>query len=445
MTPPARRSPTAGDWRRPSGSEAPASSVATLAATESTQLPEPVLESPEELPVSRVRRTILNFTSQWFLIPQGTGITAVVLHQLDYQFEGLDVISYVVWMLAFASLTVMLLLYLTRIVLFPRQVWAAIKSNQIEIACLSSISIALTSVNQMLALTFGSSPNTRWSMLSFVLWWIDMVIALAASALIPIAFAKIQPPGLAGVSPAMLLPLIAAITFAAGGGTLAGSLHVSVDHVMPMLVVSYLFLGLAMPLTIAITTAYLLRLFERHQPSKQNIFSEMMLCGPWGQGSYALQALGQALMENQAAIEQSSAGLLWSAQATGPIAIGSMFFGLVFWGQGLFWWFLATTSAASQWVFHNRGNGPGEMANRYSLTGWCLVFPWGVLTNAGIQLGKLLDSAAFRVVSTIMAVCLVVIWLVNIAFTTKMVMEGAISRKRPVATKELVSRPSKPP
>lgn len=32
-------------------------------------------------------------SSQWFLIPQGTGILSVILHQLHYQFRGLDVIS----------------------------------------------------------------------------------------------------------------------------------------------------------------------------------------------------------------------------------------------------------------------------------------------------------------------------------------------------------------
>src|ERR1700709_2274400 len=38
-----------------------------------------------------------SFKSQWFLIPQGTGILAIILHQLQYQFNGLTIISDILW------------------------------------------------------------------------------------------------------------------------------------------------------------------------------------------------------------------------------------------------------------------------------------------------------------------------------------------------------------
>jgi hypothetical protein len=44
-------------------------------------------DAPERIAAWRV--ALKSFASQWFLIPQGTGIISVILHQLHYQFYGL--------------------------------------------------------------------------------------------------------------------------------------------------------------------------------------------------------------------------------------------------------------------------------------------------------------------------------------------------------------------
>lgn len=47
-------------------------------------------------------------------------------------------------------------------------------------------------------------------------------------------------------------------------------------------------------------------------------------------------------------------------------------------------------------------------------------------TNAAVQLGKLLDSAAFKVWSTALAIILVIIWLLNMFMTIKGVISGSL-------------------
>lgn len=47
-------------------------------------------------------------------------------------------------------------------------------------------------------------------------------------------------------------------------------------------------------------------------------------------------------------------------------------------------------------------------------------------TNAAVQLGKLLDSAAFKVWSTVLAIILVIIWLVNMFMTIRGVFAGTL-------------------
>ena len=51
----------------------------------------------------------------------------------------------------------------------------------------------------------------------------------------------------------------------------------------------------------------------------------------------------------------------------------------------------------------------------------------GVYTNSALQLGKLLDSTAFRAWSTILAVGIVILWLAN---TVKTVAELLVSLRR---------------
>src|ERR1700761_5997275 len=72
-------------------------------------------------PIQRpsLRSALLAFSSHWFLVPQGSGITAVILHQLKFQFSGLQVISYILWAFTIISLTVFLFTYAVRTVLFP--------------------------------------------------------------------------------------------------------------------------------------------------------------------------------------------------------------------------------------------------------------------------------------------------------------------------------------
>ena len=47
-------------------------------------------------------------------------------------------------------------------------------------------------------------------------------------------------------------------------------------------------------------------------------------------------------------------------------------------------------------------------------------------TNAAVELGRLLDSEAFKVWSTVLALLLVIIWLVNTIFTIQGVITGKL-------------------
>jgi tellurite resistance protein TehA-like permease len=321
-------------------------------------------------PTSPALIAVRNFASQWFLVAQGTGIIGVILHQLDYQFDGLIIISEIFWVLTIVLLVVMLIVYGLRIVLYPKEVAEVLSTDANETACLASISITFTSIIQMMALNLVQDWGKGWGIACFVLWWINTAMAAIVCIGIPYVFVKYEPPGVNALSPAAQLPLIAALTAAAGGGVICNYGALSAQLQVPVIIVSYLLIGMALPLSLGFDTLFLTRLFDRSSPSGMKVFQEMIVCGPWGQGSFALQSLGQAVMKG--AFASYAKGSFLTSTAATPVGFASIFAGLCAWGHGTFWWAFAVVSIAQ--TAYTKGGGIRGLD--FSLAAWSLVFPW---------------------------------------------------------------------
>ncbi|OHE99902.1 hypothetical protein CORC01_04803 [Colletotrichum orchidophilum] len=380
-------------------------------------------QTPTTHESSTLRSAIRDFSSQWFLIPQGTGITATVLHQLDYRFHGLTEIAYVFWVTTTVLLLLMLCLYGARVALYPKRLLHALKHDDAELAGLSSISITFTSVVQTASLALVRGAGEPWSTVLHVLWWVSFALAATSIVFLPFVFIKVYPPGVAQLSPSTQLAVTAALTAAAAGGTICTSAAaLSSARQIPIIVVSYLLIGMGLPLAFALDVLFWARLLGNYEPPKEKAFQDMILCGPWGQASYALQILGQAVVNGSGGafltLDDATAATAAAAAAVTPVGYVSIFAGLVTWGLGTYWWIFAILGVFR--AFFERGWRPASIP--YTLAGWAVVFPWGVYTNAALELGKIMGSRAFRLWSTCLAMMLVLIWLVNVGLTLKMLL-----------------------
>jgi tellurite resistance protein TehA-like permease len=324
---------------------------------------------PRPPPATPARLAIYNFTSRWFLVPQGTGITAVILHQLDYQFRGLQIISYVFWVTTIVLLLGMVFVYATRCIIFPQKVATMLGQDMDELACINSITISYTSVIQMMAVTLVQGWGKGWGIAVYVLWWINVAMAVLGTVIIPFVFMRIYPKRSQRLSPTSRLPLIAALTAAAGGGTICQYAELASNLQVPVIVVSYLLVGAALPLAFALDAFVWHRLFDGSVPDQQITFQEMITCGPWGQGSFALQGLGAAVLHGSFA--NYGSGIFLTAKAAEPVGYASIFAGLLAWGMGTFWWAFAILSIAHTAIDNWRWRGIP-----FSLATWSVVFPW---------------------------------------------------------------------
>ncbi|KAI9035333.1 putative malic acid transport protein [Aspergillus affinis] len=287
-------------------------------------------------PVNRFSRALWHFSPQWFLIPQGTGIIAVLLHQLHYQFGALPILAKIVWIYTIALFGITLALYILRVIIHPHHVIHKLRTDLLETSCLASISITFTSIIEMVSLQYGSSAGLP----AYILWCISTALAIIAVILIPYTQLKLQPPGIEHIPPSILLPVIAALTSAAGGGVICTSANISPRLQVPTIIISYLEVGTGFALALAFTAIVLLEHFNRTYPTPSKVYQDMVLCGPFGQGGFALQGLGTAVL--QGSFASYNRGTFLTAEAARPIAYISQWAGLMSWGFGTFWWCFAT-------------------------------------------------------------------------------------------------------
>lgn len=248
-------------------------------------------------------------------------------------------------------------------------------------------------------------------MAAYVMYWVNVVMAATACIGIPYVFTKLERPGIDEISPTVSLPLIAALTLAAGGGVTCQYGQLGANLQVPVIILSYLFIGMALPLSVAFDGMFLVRLFDKAVPRQQKVYQLMIVCGPPGQASFALQMLGTCVKSGAFATYDTSSFI--GPSSASPIGTTSQVLGLVYWGYATFWWAFASIA-----VLHDTISSPKTVLRwDQSLTAWSLVFPWGVYTNAAVQLGVTLNSRAFWVWQTVLALLLVIIWLGN-AFAT---------------------------
>lgn len=235
--------------------------------------------------ISTPRLALRSFTSQWFLVPQGTGILAVILHQLRYHFHGLAIISQCVWVLTIVMLTLALLAYTARALLYSGQVTKLLRQDMMETACLARISIAFTTVIQMTALNLVEAWGSRWGMVVYVLWWINLSLAATACVGIVYVFTGMEASGVDHAPVAIRLPPIAILTAAAGGGVVCRYGELDADLQIPVIIVSYLCVGAGVLLALMCDAAFV-QLFDQSWPRGRRIFSVMIACGPYGQSKF---------------------------------------------------------------------------------------------------------------------------------------------------------------
>ncbi|KAJ4986666.1 malic acid transport [Stagonosporopsis vannaccii] len=364
---------------------------------------------------SAVQIAIKNFSPVWFLISMDTGIISIIMNILPWQFDGLGIISTIMFVFNLVLFTVFTLLAITRLLTFPRHVKSESLNQVEEISYQGAPAIAYLTLVAQVALTCSTAWGFQLTVLAYVLWWIGLVWTVILCSASVIVLAKRSITDDRNLSPAIFLPLIAVMTLGTTGGILTRySVGMSARLAIPMIVTSYMVIGYAFFLSLLYYAIYTHRLLAVGPPMKAKLPSLCVTIGPLGQFATAIQLLSTAA-NTRGLFGSYNRGTWLTASSASSVSAASELIALLVIGFGFLWitvaWYMIFEAAVQRKM-------------PYSLTWWSMIFPMGVYTTALINLSISLNSDAFRGLAAALLIILVILYLMNWGFTLWRLLTG---------------------
>ena len=209
------------------------------------------------------------------------------------------------------------------------------------------------------------------------------------------------------ITAVQLLPIAATIV-AAGTGSETAEILPNSQHALGTIIASYVMWGMAVPMAMSVLVIYYQRLALHKMPPREVIVSAFLPLGPLGFGGYTILYLGR--VANEVFPKTGTLDPL-----AGQIAyVLGFFIALIMWGWGLVWLSFALASIYKNYPIP------------FNMGWWGFTFPLGVYSVSTILIGEELPSLFFRVLGTIFATSVIVLWIVIAAGTAKGAWSGEL-------------------
>lgn len=155
--------------------------------------------------VADSRSFLLLQTPSWYSVNMGTGITSILLYNMPYQFSGLKNVSQcllstrlqlkltlsplrqignVVFVLNIVLFLFFTGVTLARYILWP-SLWRSMLHHPAQSLFLGTCPMGLSTIVNMFAFSVAPAWGGGWVNFTWVLWWINVVIALLVSLGVP--------------------------------------------------------------------------------------------------------------------------------------------------------------------------------------------------------------------------------------------------------------------
>ncbi|KKK21621.1 C4-dicarboxylate transporter/malic acid transport protein [Aspergillus rambellii] len=353
------------------------------------------------------RRVVRNFTPSWFAVTMGTGIVSVLLNTLPYNGIWLYWISVVIFALNVLLFFLALLVSILRYTLYP-EIFKAMISHPVQSMFLGTFPMGFATIVNMFCNVCVPAWGEWARTLAWAMWIADAVVSVVIALSLPfLLMARKTETQLSSMTAVWLLPIVSCVVAASSGAVVAEVLP-NPQHALWTIIVSYVLWGIGVPLAFMVMVIYLQRLTLHKLPPKAVIVSVFLPLGPLGQGGYGAMKLGKAaqtIFPQTNTLEASSGPTFYTL---------GFLVSLILWSFGLVWLFFASASIARCKTFP------------FNIGWWGFTFPLGVYALSTCQMGAELPSAFFRVLGTILSVCVVILWIVVSLGTLKGMIAGHI-------------------
>ncbi|OAP64299.1 hypothetical protein AYL99_00271 [Fonsecaea erecta] len=358
------------------------------------------------------RRVVRNFSPSWFSVTMGTGICSLLLIAIPFQARWLYWLSVFFFALNGVLFSLALAASLLRYTLYPA-IWSVMIADPNNSLFLGTVPMGFATLIE--SWIFLCCPYWGyWSVwVAWIAWMVDSVVAVAVTVSLPfLLMSQRDSQGLDRITAAQLLPIASTIV-ASGAGSEIAELLDSPNHALGTLTTSYVMWGMATPLAITVLVMYYQRLALHKLPPREVVVSSFLPLGPLGMGGYTIMYLGKV---SRAVFPR--AGIFHAVNlsvAAGDIVyVLGFFVALIMWGFGLCWlvFALATIYATRPFPFN--------------MGWWGFTFPLGVYAISTMTFGVEMPSLFFRVLGTIFATAVILLWCVVAAGTARGAWSGQL-------------------
>lgn len=241
-----------------------------------------VLDGPDghaRRPATRWQAALENFHPMWFSICISSGGLGLVLNApFPYPAHWLSVCGDILFGLELALFLLFLAATAARWALFPATARARLAADQQELAAYAIVPITLLTLAALVARRVstadwgGHGHGRAFGLLAYALWWAGMALMLGYCATVVAVLAYSRRRIGRVMVPALFMPIVGVATAVVEAGVISSSAEgLSARLAVPMLVVGYFLLGVAMWMALMLYTVFLHRLMTRGWPPAQGI------------------------------------------------------------------------------------------------------------------------------------------------------------------------------
>ena len=126
---------------------------------------------------SKWESTIINFSAQWFALPMSTGILAIIMHLLPYQFHGLPVLATIMFVLDIILFVLVSILFIIKWTVYPHTAVQKTAGNLDEIGFFGAAPISFLTITALVGIIVSNSywGGHAWMLVAYVMWWFGMI------------------------------------------------------------------------------------------------------------------------------------------------------------------------------------------------------------------------------------------------------------------------------
>lgn len=130
------------------------------------------------------RRRIQNFTPSWFAVTMGTGIVAVLLHQMPYNADWLRIVSIVIFVLNAVLFTAILATSILRYTLYPG-LWSLMMRHPTQSLFTGTAPMGFATLINMFVYVCVPALGEGAVTVAWAMWWIDAAVSMATCLFLP--------------------------------------------------------------------------------------------------------------------------------------------------------------------------------------------------------------------------------------------------------------------